>query len=408
MYYRGSPKPAGRIAREVDAAYIVEGSFRRADPRFAAHVQLIRAADESHLWAHRFEFDLGDLLDRQSEAARSIVSRLGLSPRPVSRQTTQDPVAYRFYLQGRAFLWGSTPADLLRAKELLALAAARDPGFALAHVGLAELYWYWGFFGFLPPRQACSEGIYHALHALEIDNSAAETHALLALYRRGLDYCWEEVDREIGCARGLDPQSPFVRMVSAIVEMVHGRLDSAEREARASVELDPLNLFARSWRVFILHLTRDYDRALAEARLLLDLAPANPAAHSVTGFVLRQQGKLTEAIHHHRQAAELSGRSPMMLGWLGLALGLAGERVEARALLDELKVVAEKGKYVPATSFAWTYFALGELEEAFAWMRQAVDSGDLMIAPIKTYPFLDPVRSDPRFLDLLRRMNLTT
>jgi tetratricopeptide (TPR) repeat protein len=244
------------------------------------------------------------------------------------------------------------------------------------------------------------------LRALEIDNTLADTHVLLGMYRSVLDYAWPEVQREMDRARQLDPASPLVRTRYAVSGLLpHGRMEEAVAELEGALESDPLSPFIRIWFGMMLWLGRHYDRAIEQAKILLELEPAGYLSHFAAGLYYREKGMFDEAIAAHRRAVELSGGSPLMLGWLGLALAQSGNTAEARAVLDRLHPIAHE-TYVPPTSFAWIHLGLGEIDDAFTWMDRAVDGRDQMMIPIKTYPFLDAIRADPRFSALLRKMNL--
>jgi tetratricopeptide (TPR) repeat protein len=283
---------------------------------------------------------------------------------------------------------------------------ALDPEFALAYDGLADLHWHLGYFGFTPPRDAFSTGILHAVRALEIDNTLAETHALLAQFHKQLDFNWPEVDREMAHARQLNPESPIVRMrYAAHALMPHGRLAEAVAELERALELDPLSTGTRNWLAVILLLWRKYDRAFHEATRILELDPTSYWAQAVIGGTYRERRMFDEAIAAQRKATEVSGGSAAMLGWLGLVLGLGGKAAEARDVLGRLEMMTTR-TFVPPTSFAWTYLGLGETDRAFDWLDRAVEGRDQFMMPIRSYPFLDPIRSDPRFAVLLRKMNL--
>ncbi len=407
MYYKGRQKPIAEIGREMSADYVVEGSACRTDHRVAANVQLIRTADETHLWAQRYDVALQDLINIEDEAACAIATQLGITPRLPKRRPALDPAAYNFYIQGRHHIYLGTPEDLSKAKRCFEEATERDPNFALAYDALAELYWFSAFFGFRPFREACSAGIYYALRALEIDNTLAETHALLVMYRSGLDHDWEEVRRHMERAKELDPRSPIVRTVRALLEMVHGNVEESAMELTSVLELDPLNSFARAWLALMLYLGRQFDQAIEEARTLVSLDPSGFLGHTMAGLAYREKQMFPEAITTLRKAVDLSGGSPMMLGWLGSTLAQAGKAAEARAVLEQIHAIAGQ-QYVPPTSFAWIHLGLGETDDAFTWMERAMDSCDPMMGPMKTYPFLDPLRDDPRFIALMSKSNLST
>lgn len=406
MHYKGSERAVGAIGRELSLDYIVEGSARKENGRVTANVQLIRVRDESHLWSQHYDAEMSDLLNIEIGIAEAIAARIGLSPRPGARKSVMDVVAYDLYSKGRYHLSTPTLKDMEKAQHLLEQAIARAPDFALAYDSLGEVFWYRGFWGLDPPRRACSEGIYYLLRALEIDNRLAETHALLAMYRKGLGYDWTEVHREIVLARKLNPASPLVKERAAIIDSLpHGLMNEAVAELEGALESDPLSPSIRGWLVTCLWLGHHSDRAIEEARTLLELHPTGHISYFVAGFCYCDKGMFPEAIAAHRKAAELSGGSPAMLGWLGLTLAQSGAAAEAREILDGLLLLA-RDRYIAPTSIAWIHLGLGEIDEAYTWMDRAAECGDQMLVPILTYQFFDPLRSDARFEALLRKMNL--
>jgi tetratricopeptide (TPR) repeat protein len=310
-------------------------------------------------------------------------------------------------MQGRYhFYSGQSPAGWAKAREYLEAAIGRDPQFAVAYDALAELWWYLGFFGVVPARDALAVGVFHAVRAVEIDNTLADAHAMLGQYRKQLDFNWAEVHREMSLALELNPGSPVVRMRRAITELMPvGRLDEAVAELELALEVDPLAPYPGMWLAVMFWLKRDYARGIARARLHVELEPRHFIGHFTLGLICRDAGLYGGAIASHRLAADLAGQAPMMLGWLGLALAESGDREGARALYERLQAMSAK-VHVPPTSLAWIHIGLGEIDEFFEWMHRAIDGRDHMIMPIKTYPFFDPIRDDPRYRDLLRKMNL--
>jgi tetratricopeptide (TPR) repeat protein len=184
-----------------------------------------------------------------------------------------------------------------------------------------------------------------------------------------------------------------------------GRLQEAAAEIERALESDPLSLFMRWWLAVMLTFGRQYDRAMEQTRLMLELDPNCHLGHFAAGLVYLERRMFDEGIAAFRKAAELSGGAPLMLGWLGVALAQAGDTAGARAMLERLHEMARVA-YVPPTSFAWLHLGLGETDSAFTWMERAIDARDPMIMPIKSYAFLDALRPDPRYLALLRKMNL--
>ena len=415
MHYRGSNKDVARIARELNVDFVLEGCVRLTDPRIAVNARLIRCDDQTQVLARQYDVERTRLFDAERSLAREVLAQLGINPddghasgsRSSSpRKPTENLRAYDEYIQGQHHLVKLTPPALVTAKVHLERAVTLDPDFALAYDGLADLYWHLGYFGFISPRDAFSTGILHALRALEIDNTLAETHALLGQFHKQLDFNWPEVDREMARALELNPASPIVRMrYAAHALMPHGRLAEAVAELDRALELDPLSTGLRSWLAVTLLMWRKYDRAFCEAIRLLELDSSAYWAHAVIGGTYRDQGKFDEAIAAQRKATEVSGDSAAMLGWLGLVLGLGGRTAEARHLLRRLDAMATRA-FVPPSSFAWIYVGLGETDRAFEWLDRAIDERDQFMMPIKSYAFLDPIRSDARFAGLLRKMNL--
>jgi TolB-like protein len=415
MRYKGSHKDIVRIGRELKVDYIVEGSVRLSQDHVTINAQLVQASDQSHVFARKYDARLRDIFATQNCIAQAVFAQIpptaggvragAVAARP-ARKPTEDVRAYKAFIHGCYYLNKYTPEGMAKAKQYFEEALARDNNFALPHNGLAELYWYLGFYGFLPPKDACASGLFHALRAVEIDNSLGETHALVASYRRVVDYNWEEVQRELARALELSPASPVVRLRYAIIGLMpHGHLLEAIAKVESVLESDPLSLNTRLWLSILHWLARDFDRGVEQARLMLEIDSANFMGHLMLGVVRTMQHLFEEGVAALKKAAELSGNSRMVLAWLGLALAMGGRTAEARALIQHLHGAAAQG-YVPPSCFAWTYIGLGEIDEAFTWLDRAIDERDAMMTPIRSYCFMDPLRADPRFTALLRRMNL--
>lgn len=412
MHYKGSHKDVGRIGRELNVNYVVEGGVRRSGDHVSVNVELIQTSGQAQLFARKYDSQIRDVYNLQESIAQAIAThvprvadhvRSQADTNPPRRKPTEDAVAYELYIQGRHPLDFVTPEKFAHAKRCFEAAIARDPRFALAYHSLADLYYWLGFMGFVSPREAWATGSFHALRALEIDNTQAETHSLLAMCR--LDYEWTEVRRELDIARDLATASPIVRLRNALGLMTQARVDQAIREIELGLELDPISLFLWCWLAAMQWLGRRYDRAVEVLRRVFEFDPNYGLAHLVWGQTRCMEHRFEEAIVALRRAAELYGGAPMVLGWLGLALAEGGNVAEARVLLERLHAMAPQA-YVPPTSFAWIHLGFTEIDAAFEWMDRAVEARDHMIIPIQLYPFLDPIRGDPRFLKLLRKMNL--
>jgi|DewCreStandDraft_4_1066084.scaffolds.fasta_scaffold14416_3 TolB-like protein/DNA-binding winged helix-turn-helix (wHTH) protein/Tfp pilus assembly protein PilF len=406
MFYRTCSADIARIGRELNVHYAVESSLRVSGQDFRFVVQLIRTSDQMHVWAQAYEAPLAQLLRVKSAAAREIARQAGANPAEPPPRPAPDPAAYRLYLEGRFRMAQLTRESMTQAAGLLEEAMARDPGFAPAYDALSELLWWQGFLALVHPREAFGRGLWLAHRAVEIDPGLAETHALLGMYLKEIDYGWDEVARQMQRALDLNPSSSVVRFRNALSGLMpHGRLSEATAELERALELDPLSVQIRMWLAQILHFARDNERAETEIHAALQMDPGFCWNHHVLGQIQLALGRYPAAIGAFRQGAALSGNHPIILGWLGMALAMCGGEAEARAVLESLRQAAAAA-YIPPTSLAWIHLGLGEADAAFRCMFEAVEQRDPIIVPLKSYWFLDPLRADQRYGELLRRLRL--
>ena len=397
------------MCTRLGVSTLLEGSVRLAGTRVRVTAQLVRGCDGSHLWSERYDRELADVFALEDEIAGKIAARLqgDLAKSPALRtRRPADPSAYQAYLEGRYHFARGTGEALTRARACYERAIALDPEFALAYDGIAEVFWYLGFYGAMPPREAFSISTWNALQALERDESSAEAHALLGMLRKELDYNWPEVEREFALARKLNPGSAIVRLRYAVCGLMpHGRTEEAVEMLRGVVADDPLSLFAHWWLAAILGLDRQPEAMHEEADRMLELDSNYFFGHWARGTAFDGAGRPEEAVPAFERAFELSGHSAFTMGYLGRALGCAGRTDEARELLARAATLS-RDAYWPPMVFAFIHTGLGEWDSAFEWMDKAIETRDPFIMPIKSYHFLDPVRSDPRFAVLLQKMNL--
>jgi TolB-like protein/predicted Ser/Thr protein kinase len=413
---RTSAFAIGRLGLDVreagsrlDVGTILEGSVRRAGARVRVTAQLVSTSDGSHVWSERYDRELTDVLVLEDEIAQAIAARLRVElagGRGKQPQAVTNSEAYTAYLEGRYYFARGTPDALAQAMACYERATSLDPGFALAYDSLGELYWYLGFFGNVPPRDAFAVSTFHALRALELDDQLAQTHALLGMLRKELDYNWPEVDRELRRARQLNPESPLVRLRYAISGLLpHGRVEEGLAEIEAMLRTDPLSLLVRWWGGIMAYLARRPERMLAEGRHMIALDPGHFLGHWTLGIGLSEAGALNEAVAAMERSDELSGGAPFTTGFLAYVYGRAGRREDTLRLLDRLAQMASAG-YVPPSAFAMGHVGLEDWDAALSWLDKAIDARDPIVMPIKTFPFLDPIRGDARFQTLLRKMRL--
>ncbi len=359
FHYKGTRKSIAAIAGELDLDYVVEGGAHRDEKTATLNVQLIRAGDETHLWAGRFDAALNDLLGTQLAIAGAVGAAIGIGPaagagpRSAARKPTENLEAHTQYRLGRHHLLSQTPENFAAAKHCFEQAIAHDPQFALAYDARADLWWYYDFMGFAPPKTIAGMGMDYTLRALDIDSSFAETHALLGHYRWLFEYDWRTLERHLDRARELNPALPLVRLRYAMGPLlVEGRFEEAIAELQAALESDPLSILIRAWLAIMLYLDRGFERGLEEAHRIVELERANYVGYWLAGAYARECGLFEESIAAHRKSIDLSGGSMLMLGWYGLALGQAGRIAEARDVLGQLAAAAESQRYVPPSCFA--------------------------------------------------------
>jgi tetratricopeptide (TPR) repeat protein len=286
-------------------------------------------------------------------------------------------------------------------------AAEKDPGYALAYVGLADSYSILASFGYdaMPPREAMPQAKAAARKALELDAELGEAHVSLAQVLAGYDWDFPAAEREHKRAIELNPGYPTAHHFYAVHLMAMGRLEEALAEERRALELDPLSLIIRHNVARALFYARRYDEAAAEERKLLELDPNFYIAHFVLGSMLLETGHKEEAIAEFRKALELSRGAFLPLANLGYAQGATGNRAEAMKILERLTKLS-KQRYIPAYYFAMVYAGLGEKDQAFAWLEKAYQERSDFLLFMKVGRFMEPLHADPRFADLLRRIGL--
>jgi TolB-like protein/Tfp pilus assembly protein PilF len=411
MRYKKTDKPLPRIARELNVDAIVEGSVLRSGDRVRITVQLIQAEQERHLWAESYERNLSDVLALQSEVARAIAEevRIKLTPEEQVRLTTARPInpqAYEAYLKGSYGLKRSAgrPATGI---EYFRQAIATDPRYSQAYVGLGLAYVQMSFgHGPLPPREAFAQIKEAALEALKLDATLAEAYSCLAWVKTFGEWDWSGGEAGFRRAIELSPSSVDAHRLNSWYLSAMGKHEEAIAEGQRAHELDPVSpavgyaLAAAYWWA------RQYERCAAESEKIEQMDPTFPGARYLRGAVYLQSGSYEDAIGRFQRAIALSGGDPPTwhLAHLGCAYGRAGKRAAALKTLEELQS-RSKHQYVSPYLFAVFHTNLGDKDPAFQWLEKAYSERNPMLAFLRVEPLFDPLRSDPRYQDLLRRMN---
>jgi TolB-like protein/Tfp pilus assembly protein PilF len=414
MQYKGANKPLPVIARELHADAIVEGSVQRFGNRVRVTAQLIRAATDKHLWAETYERDSRDILALQDDVASAIAqqieSRLG-GPRPLPLAKAQpiSPEAYEIYLKANYY---QDQFDLQKSIDYYSQAIKLDPNYAPAYAHMARSYFFLGFFSAIPPQQAWGKVKEAALLAIAKDDRLPEGHGALALAKLHYDWDFAGAEREFKRALELNPSNADIRHDYAHYLMAMGRMAESAGESKLAVELDPVDdglTDCLCWHSFA---ARQYDNSIQMAGNLLARVPDDTWEMAILGWDYEQKGMHEKAVAEFKKAVELTDKnspllSPFYLAGLAHAYAQAGRRSDAEQVLQGL---LERGRqsYVSPFDIALIYTALGEKDTAFGWMTKAVAERSTWLVYSKWEPRLDPLRSDPRFQDLLRRIGLPT
>jgi TolB-like protein/Tfp pilus assembly protein PilF len=406
QHFKSSPDNLPQIARQLGVAHILEGSVQKAGDAVRVNVQLINAASDAHLWAETFDRQLTDIFAVESEIAKTIAETLqarltGSEKSAIAKTPTVNPEAYERYLKGRFFAEKRTGADLRKSIDYYDEAIAKDPGYALAYVGLADSHLLLSAYGAISPKESVPPARAALKKALELDDSLAQAHAssgLLATIELDVNRAISELERAIQ----LNPNYATAHHWLALPLMGIGQSDRAIIEAKRAIELDPLSLICNSDLGWIYFNARRYDEAEAQARKTLDMDSRFTVAHYYLGETFQVKGKLTAAIAEYQKAFELNN-DPFSLAMLGQAYARQGKTDEARKVLARLSEEA-KSRYVPPYALAVVLTALGEQAHAIDELERGYDEGGFYISLIKVDPLFDDLRGDPRFEALVQKI----
>jgi TolB-like protein/DNA-binding winged helix-turn-helix (wHTH) protein/Tfp pilus assembly protein PilF len=397
------PLAAGR---ELRAEAVLDGSIQNDADRARVTVRLLRVADGAQLWAESFDQPLGDIFSVQDTIAEQVAGALrlaltGAEQRQLRHRETHDPDAYQLCLQGRYLLQKRTPEGFKKAATYFQQAVERDPRYGTAYLGLAACHSLPAIFGALPPRVAMPKAEELATRALQLDDSLAEAHIILASVRAQYGWDWAGAERELALAEKLNANLPDVYHYRALVWAAQGRVKEARAELKRALQLDsdsPILAAAESW---LAYLARDYSQAVSAGQTLINRWPNFYLAYLNTGQAYLAQGGRAEALQLLARARALGGENAAVSGRLGQAYAKSGRQTEARQLLTALRE-NEGGVY----GAAWIHLALGARDTALAFLSQAVDDRAAEVIYLYADPIYDELRADARFTELLKRIGL--
>ncbi len=404
MMYKHTMKDVGQIGRELGVDYVLESSVRRDGDQVRITVQLIRVKNQVHVWANSYDREMTHSIAVQEEVARAVAQRIRvkLADSEVA-QRPLNPAANEAYLRGRYFWNQFTEDGFSQAASYFDQAVAADPKFASAYSGLSDSYAFLVITNVIPPREGWPRARDAAQRAVELDGALSDARLSLAHFRMHI-WEWKDSDLEFKKAIALDPSNATAHRWYAAYLVSLAKHQEALEEITQAHRLDPLSLANNAEVVRTLYYGRQYEQAVEQARKAELVDPEFPRTHFWLGRVYAQMGKYSEAIAEAEHAAP-SPDSTLRVTELAYACARAGKIAEARGLLRELQERSKRA-YVPAYDLAVVHLALGENEAALEWLQRAYDEHDWGLIVLAVEPRLDPLRSDPRFQGLLRKVGL--
>jgi TolB-like protein/DNA-binding winged helix-turn-helix (wHTH) protein/Tfp pilus assembly protein PilF len=411
MTYKGSHEPLPQIARDLNVGAVVEGAVLRSGNQVRITAQLILAAADKHLWAQSYEGDLRDTLMLQKQVARSIAEQIRIELTPHEQAILENgkrvnPDAYEAYLKGRYFWNKRTGEGLKEAIDYFNQAIQNDPNYAAAYAGLTDSYGLAGDwqYGLLAPREAYPKAKAAANRAIALDSTLGEAHISLAWCLDGFDWDWESGGREFTRGIELSPSYATGHHWYGWHLAALGRHGEAIAELEKAQSLDPLSLIIGADLAEELLIAHRYDEAIKQSRKTMNMDPFFALTHYVLGEVFVQKRLYNEAIAELQKAIELSPGSTAFTANLAYAYGESGKRNEASKILNELKSNSHDA-FSNAPEIALVYVGLDEKDQAMAWLEKAY--AERFNPGVLLRPAFDPLRSDPRFQNLLRRIGLS-
>jgi TolB-like protein/DNA-binding winged helix-turn-helix (wHTH) protein/Flp pilus assembly protein TadD len=410
MVYKGARKPLPQIARELNVDAVVEGTVLRSGDRVRITAQLIEAATDKHLWSQSYEGELRDTLALQNRVAGAIADQIRINLTPQEQAALKsvkvvNPEAYESYLKGRYF-WNRRTADGLKvALAYFKQAIEEDPKYAQAYSGLADTYALLGDWQYpvMTPKEAFPKAKAAAIKALELDSSLGEAHNSLAFVLDGFDWDFDSAGKEFQRAIELNPGYATAHHWYAWHLSLLGRFDEAIAEMRKAQNLDPLSLIINADLAELLVLAHHYDESIVQSRKTIEMDPNFALAHNQLAQAYLQEHIYDEAVAELKKAVQLSGDSPTCIANLARAYVASGRRSEAEKLLGDLKK-RSNAAYSNAPEIAIVYVSLGDTDQAMSWLEKGYE--ERFNPGVLLRPGFDPLRSDSRFQNLLRRIGL--
>lgn len=409
--FKGKDTDVREIGRRLNVDTILEGSVQRVGDQLRITTQLVNAANGFQFWSERFDRLTTDVFDIQDEITLAIVKQMKVEllakERVAVLATKQENLeSYNLYLKGR-FYWAQRPQGIAKAIEYFERAIDKEPTSARARAGLADCYVTLGSWenGTLPPIDAMAKAKAAATAALHLDNRLAEAHATLAYRTMHHDWDWRTAETQFQRALDLNPNYAVCHHWYSHYLMAVGRTEESLRASKRCLELDPLDLVINIHMAWHYHFAHQYEQAIEQCWQTSELHPKSFWPAWFFGLAYEQQGQIDRAEEELRVAVKMSGQVTFANAALGHLYGTDGKTAQARSIFDELTARAGRS-YVPAYDIALVCAGLGWRDQALGYLSQAHQERSGWMAYLNVDPRLDPLRNDPRFIDLLHRVHL--
>jgi TolB-like protein/DNA-binding winged helix-turn-helix (wHTH) protein/Tfp pilus assembly protein PilF len=409
MAYKQTSKSVQQIGSELGVGYVLESSVRRDGDQVRISVQLIRVDDQVHVWTHSYDRHINHSIELQEEVAQAVAEQIEVKLSPAYRGRTNphhlDAEANEAYLRGRYFWNQFTPEGYRKAISYFQQAIERDPNFAEAYSGLADSYNFLVVTDSVPASEGHLKALEAARRAVSLGVNLAEPHASLAVALGRSEWNWSGAEDEYKRAIALNPSYSMVHRLYASLLGITRRHHEAWEQINEAMRLDPLSLPNNAEVVRTLYYARNYDQAIEQGQKALQLDPNYVRTHFWLGRVYSQEGMHREAIAASEKILESMPDSTLGLTEMAYSLAVAGRRKEARQILRRLEGRSTSA-FVPAYDFAVIHIALDEEEVAVRYLQQAYENRDWALVVLAVEPRLDPLRRDPRFQEILAKLNL--
>jgi serine/threonine protein kinase/TolB-like protein/Tfp pilus assembly protein PilF len=406
--YKGKEVDIQEVKRDLGVRAVMTGRVLQFGDNLIIKIELVDTADGSQLWGEQYKRKASDIFEVQEEISKEISEKLrikltGEEKKLLVKRYTDNTEAYRLYLKGRFCLSKMTKEALHNAIKHFQQAIDTDPDYALAYAGLADAY-YGLSSNHLPPNEAMPKAREAAERALQIDEGLAEAHASLGLVKAFYDWDWASAEDEYKRAIELNPGYASTHHWYGWYLALMGRLNEAIAEIEKASELDPLSLEINTDLGLSFLFARQYDRAIEQFEKAMEMDPNFIWTHFFMGWAYEQKGNYEAAISEYKKAAQLDD-SPLILAALGHTYAMAGRRDEALRVLTEMQEMSQS-RHVSSYHFALIHAGLGSKEEVFEWLEKTYLAREEALVWLKVDPRLDSLRTDPRFIDLQRRVGL--